>query len=93
MCVGIAHLSHDVPYDLRDVDVAIARHLTRYHDHAGGHQGLDGHARTLVLTDDMVQDAIGYLIAQLVGMAHCHGFGGEKILAHTDPSSLQAAPV
>ena len=66
--------------DLFHRDVGGGGHFAHDHDHAGGGAGLTGHAGHGVLGQNSVQNAVGYLVAQFVGMAFGNAFRSEQSL-------------
>jgi hypothetical protein len=55
--------------------------LTKNHHHAGLSAGLARDTSELVVLQARIQDSIGHLIADLVGVPLVHGLGGEEELA------------
>ena len=63
-------------YHLLDVDVVAGGHLAEdeHQPRGGGH--LDRHAGVRIVGDDVIQDCVGDLVAELVGMSFGDRFGG-----------------
>ncbi len=57
----------------------LAANLAGQDDAVGGGHGLAGDARLGVLGQEQVDDGVGNLVRDLVGMAFGNGFGGEQI--------------
>ncbi|MBG9885040.1 hypothetical protein ABE10_00250, partial [Bacillus toyonensis] len=75
---GVADPVDDVADDRRDVGIGIGADLAGDMDQPRGDQRLDRDARAFVLRDQPVEDAVGDLVADLVGVAFRHGLGREK---------------
>ena len=89
----IADVPNDLTGDLGDVHIAAGGDLAHDVHKSGRGRGLAGHAAVGVLRQNGVQHGIGNLVADLVGMALRHGFGGEKIVScHSCPSPFFAVP-
>jgi hypothetical protein len=67
--------------DLGDVEVDLARDLAGDHRHAGVDQRLAGDPALGVPRHDGVEDRVGDLVADLVGVALGDGLGREQVLA------------
>lgn len=64
------------------VDVGLGGDLTGQQHQTGGAQGFSGHARLGVLGQQGVQDGVGDLVCDLVGVTFGDGLGGEEVFAH-----------
>ena len=73
----VADLADHVAHDRRHVAVPGGAHLARHVHEARGDHGLDRHARTGVLGEQVVEDRVGDLVADLVGMPPGDRFGRE----------------
>ena len=77
---GVADIGHDLADDLLEIDIAVGGDLTHDMDHAGRGAGLAGHAGLGVVGQDLVEDGIGDLIADLVGMSLGNGLGSKQMM-------------
>ncbi len=67
------------------VDHALAAHFARQDDALGGGQGLAGDASFRVLGEEEIDDGVGNLVRNLVGMAFRDALGGKDIvISHRD---------
>ena len=83
LCTGIADVRHDLADDLLKIDVAVGGDLAHNVDEAGGCTGLAGHAGVGVVGQDLIEDGVGDLVTDLVGMALGDGLGRKQtILCH-----------
>ena len=80
--VGIADIADGLSYDAGDVDIAVGRHLAHDEDHAGRGDRLACNTAVAVKMDDGVEDSVGDLVADLIGMSLCHAFRCKKLAAH-----------
>ena len=78
----IADGADDLARRAGDVHVAAGRDLAHDVDEAGGAGRLAGNAGTGVLRQDGVEDGVGDLVADFVGMPLGDGFGREKNFGH-----------
>ena len=78
----IADGADDLARRAGDVNIAIGRDLAHDVDKTGGAGRLAGDAGTGVLRQDGVEDGVGDLVADFVGMPLGDGFGREKNLGH-----------
>ena len=79
--VCVADVADDLADDLGIVDHGLGRDLAGDNGDAGRDHRLAGHAAPGVLGEQGVEDAVGNLIGQLVGMAHADRFAGEQEFA------------
>ena len=85
----IANVPDHLPGDVGDVHIAAGGDLAHHVDQSGAGRGLAGHAAVGVLLQNGVQDGVGDLVADLVGVALRDGFGGEEIVScHSTGSFL-----
>ena len=77
--VGVADPRDRGPHDVGDVHVGRGADLAGHDGHAGGDQGLAGHAAVGVLRQNGVEDGVGDLVGELVGMALGDGLRGEDV--------------
>ena len=77
----IADLPHHFPGDLGDIHIAGGGDLAHHMDEAGAGCGLAGHAAHGILGQDGIQDGVGNLIADLVGMSFRHRFRGKQVVS------------
>ena len=83
LCAGIADVSHDLADGLLEIDVAVGGDLAHDVDEAGGCAGLAGHTGVGVVGQDLVEDGVGDLVADLVGMALGDGLRSKQtVLCH-----------
>ena len=69
-CLVVPYLIYDMAGNLLDVDIGVVASDLPAHDHKSrGTEGLAGHLGLRVLTEELVEDGIGYLVGHLVGMA------------------------
>ena len=68
--------------DLGDVHVAVGGDLAHDVDQAGGGAGLAGHAAVGILLEDRVQNRVGDLVADLIGMSLGNGFRSKQMSCH-----------
>ena len=73
----VADVQHYLAGDLGDVHIAVGGDLAHNVDQARGGTGFAGHAAIGVLLQDRVQDGIGDLVADLIGMPLGDGLGCE----------------
>ncbi len=99
----VADLGDHLADDLLDIHVGPGADFAAHDNHAGGDEGLAGHASVLDAAvgirthldfagHDGIQHGIRDLVADLVGMAFGDGFGSKKILALGHLSSFWAPP-
>ena len=74
----IAYLAHGLAHDGGDVRIAVGGYFAKDGHHAGGGGAFAGHAGHFVVGEDGVQNRVGYLVAELVGMTLGDGFGSEN---------------
>ena len=82
-CAVVADLAHGLAHDLRDVHVAVGRDLTHDVHDAGRDRAFAGDAAVRVLRQNGVEDRVGDLVADLVGMSFRHGFGCKEMMSHS----------
>ena len=80
--VVVADLGDGLANDRRHVDIAVGRDLARDERHARGHERFARHARTRVLCKQSIENGVGNLVCDLVGMAGGHGLAGEGEIVH-----------
>ena len=80
--VVVAYLAHDFACDLRDVNVAAGGNLAHDVDHARGGGALAGDVAQGVLFEYGVQNGVGDLVADFVGMSFGDGLGSEEVVCH-----------
>ena len=73
----VADFAHRLADDLRDVDVAVRRHLTDDVYLPRRHERLAGHAAIRVLSEDSIEDAVRDLVGHLVRMTLRDRFRGK----------------
>ena len=78
--VVVADLADRLARDLRDVDVGLGGDLTGHDHEAGVDQALAGDATSGVVRHHRVEDPVGDLVADLVGVPLGHRLGGEQML-------------
>ena len=82
LCAVVADLAHGLAHDLRDVHVAVGRDLAHDVHDAGRDRALAGDAAVRVLRQNGVEDRVGHLVADLVGMSLRDGFGCKEMMSH-----------
>ena len=80
--VRVADTLDHVADDRREVELGSRGDFPGDHNEAGLGQGLAGHPAGLVLAYAGVENRVGHLVAQLVGMAFGNTLGGEQVLGH-----------
>ena len=80
--VVVANVLDHLADDGGDIHIAGGGNLAHDVDDAGGGGGLTGHVSLGVLLDDSVQNGIGHLVANLIGMAFCYRFGSKELFCH-----------
>ena len=79
----VADLTDDLAGDFRDIDIALGAYLAHDVYKAGGGGRLAGYAAHGVALKYRVQNGVGDLVADFIGMPFGNGFGSEKIVAHS----------
>ena len=74
----VADVGDDGAGDSRAVDVVLGGDLAHDQDEAGRRDDLAGAVGVRVVGDDVVQDGVGDLVADLVGVALGHAFAGDE---------------
>ena len=82
----VADVNDHVPDDFGDVHIAAGGNFAHDHDHTGGGAGLAGHPAHGVLLQDRVQNRVGNLVADFVGMSFRDGLRRKQIFGHCVPS-------
>ena len=77
----VADLTDRAAHQPRDVHVGRRRHLTRDDHQAGGDQRLAGDPPTRVVGEHRIENGVGDLVGNLVGMPLGNRFGREEVLA------------
>ena len=86
--VRVSDLPQRVPDDLLDVGVARRRDLAGDMNRAGRRQGLDGRVRVRVLLQQVIEDGVADLVADLVRVTFGHTLAGEEVsFCHRGPLS------
>src|SRR2546422_4482908 len=78
----VADLSHGLPDDARDVDVAVGGDLAGHDHQAGGYHGLAGHPGQRILGQDGVEDGVGDLVGDFVRVAFGDRLGRKQAGRH-----------
>ena len=81
-CAVISDFTHGISDNGRNIDIALGRDFPHDHNHTGRCAGLAGNAAHGVLAEQAVQNGIGNLVADLIGMSFRDGFGCEKYFFH-----------
>ena len=90
--VGVADALHGAADDGGDVGVVLGGDLAHHGDNTGGGEGLTGHVGIGIVGQNVVQDGIGDLVADFVGVALGDGLRGKQTLCHNVvPSFLTRA--
>ena len=88
LCSVIADVHDHVPCDLLDVHLGRGGDLTHAQHHAGSDCSFAGNTCLAVLFQDSVQHCVRDLVADLVRMSFCYGFGCKKSSCHSICSFL-----
>jgi hypothetical protein len=75
--VRVAHVLDGFPRQARYVDVALGGDFARHHADSGGDQSLAGHSAVGILLQHRIENRIGYLVGDLVGVPLGDGLGRE----------------
>ena len=67
--VRVPDVLDDASHEARDIDVRVRRDLAGHEDDASGGRGLARHARVGILAEAFIEHRVGYLVAELVGVA------------------------
>ena len=78
----VADVQHHLPGDLGDIHIATGGDLAHDMDQAGGGAGLAGHAAVGILLEDRIQNRVGDLVADLIGMSLGNGFRSKQMSCH-----------
>ena len=76
---GVANVADRVARDARDVHVTGGRNLACHDDEPGREQALACHTAGRVLADDRVQNRVGDLVRDLVGVTFGHRLGRKQV--------------
>ena len=76
---GVTDVPDHGTHDVLDVAISLAGHLAEHEELSGGSAGFHGHMRLRILTQHIVENRIGNLIADLVRMSFRHRFGGNQL--------------
>ena len=82
LCAGVADVGDDLADDLLEVHVAVGGDLAHDVHQTGGRAGLAGHAGVGVVGQNFVQNGIGDLVADLVGMSFGDGLRSKQVSCH-----------
>ena len=82
LCAGVADIGDDLADDLLEIDVAAGGDLAHDVHQTRGSTGLASHAGVGVVGQDLVQNGIGDLVADLVGMSFGDGLGSKQMSCH-----------
>ena len=82
LCTGVTDVRDDLADDLLEIDIAVGGDLAHNVDQTGGSAGLAGHAGIGVVGQDLVQDSIGDLVADLVRMSLGDGLRSKQVSCH-----------
>ena len=67
--------------DLRQIGIALGADFTGDDGHAGRHEGFASHTGVGILFNQCIEDGIGNLVGNLIGMTFGHGLGRKEISA------------
>ena len=92
---GVTDLADRLAGHARNIDVARGGDLAGHDDETGGQQRLTRHAPDRILADDGIQDRVGDLVRDLVGVTFGHRLRREEIFIprHAFPSRKKLAPL
>ena len=76
----VADVADHVLGDLAELDLAVAGDLARHDHEARLDERLAGDAAVGILGEKRVEDGVGDLVADLVGMAFVHRLGREHVI-------------
>ena len=82
LCTGVTDIRDDLADDLLEIDIAVGGDLAHNVDQTGGSAGLAGHAGIGIVGQDLVQDGIGDLVADLVRMSLGDGLRSKQVSCH-----------
>ena len=75
--VGVADVGDGLARELRNVDITGGRDFAGYDANAGGDQHFASHAAVRILFENSIENGIGNLVRNLIGVALGHGFRRE----------------
>ena len=84
--VRIADLAHRLTDDLRNVHITRRRNLPNHMRLPRRHERLTGNASLRILRENRIEDAVGNLIGEFIGMPLGHGLGCKQHFFHTKTS-------
>ena len=79
--VGISDVADTIANDFAIIDLRVTGDFAGNQGQPGGDQGFAGHAAVRILRQERVENAIGNLVGQLVGMPHANRFTSEQKFA------------
>ena len=82
LCTGVANICHHLTDHLLEVHIAAGGDLAHDVHQTGGSTGLAGHTGVGVVGQDLVQDRIRDLVADLVGMSFGDGLRSKQVSCH-----------
>ena len=82
LCTGVANICHHLTDHLLEVHIAVGGDLAHDVHQTGGSTGLAGHTGIGVVGQDLVQDRIRDLVADLVGMSFGDGLRSKQVSCH-----------
>ena len=74
---GVADVADSLAHDGRNVDLRCGGDLAHYCYHTGGCEGLAGNSAHGILFKNSVEDSVGNVVADFVGMSLGYALGGE----------------
>ena len=76
--VDVADFSDGSAHDFFEIELGVGGNLSGQHNHVALHEGFAGHAAFFVLREAGVEHGVGDGVANLVGVAFAHRFGGKN---------------
>ena len=78
----IANFKHNIANELRNINIAVCDNFAHYHYHARCCAAFAGNARIRVIAQHCIKHGVRDIVADLVRMPLCYGFGGKQPLLY-----------
>ena len=88
--IVITDIADHLAGDLFHVALAVGRDFAHDHHQTRGGAALAGHAGGGILAQHFIQDGVGNLIANLIGMSFGNAFGGKELSHFVFPFCIHA---